>query len=202
MQTTQFSKDRGVSLKSRRQFMADLAAQTAVMVTVLGAGTLLMTGAETAAGSKGVLEPGQAADWLKRWEKNILGDARNRYCDKELGEELGWRVSPFLEGFYYGYMATGDVKWVEMFANWTDAWIGRAVTEPDGFPVWPKLEAAGTDVDDLNSFNADSFLGEAMCLRPVVLMADRMRKDPPLRENVESKDRGRGVPPDRRRGSG
>ena len=27
---------------------------------------------------------------------------------KETGEELGWLVSPFLNGFYYGYMATRD----------------------------------------------------------------------------------------------
>ena len=40
-----------------------------------------------------------ARDWLARWEKNITGDARNRYCDREMGEEIGWLVSPFLSGF-------------------------------------------------------------------------------------------------------
>ena len=29
-------------------------------------------------------------------------DARNRYCDRELGEEIGWLITPFLDGFYYG----------------------------------------------------------------------------------------------------
>jgi hypothetical protein len=38
-------------------------------------------------------------DWEARWEQNILGDQRNRYCDKEMGEEIGWTVSPFLNGF-------------------------------------------------------------------------------------------------------
>ena len=28
-----------------------------------------------------------AKDWLARGKKNITGDARNRYCDKERGEE-------------------------------------------------------------------------------------------------------------------
>jgi hypothetical protein len=52
--------------------------------------------------------------WHQKWEKNILGGSRNRYCDKEMGEELGWRVSPFLNGFYYGCPATGDPKWVAL----------------------------------------------------------------------------------------
>jgi hypothetical protein len=45
-------------------------------------------------------------DWLARWERNILGGARNRYCDREMGEEIGWLVSPFLNGFFYGGLAT------------------------------------------------------------------------------------------------
>ena len=74
-----------------------------------------------------------AKDWLARWEKNILGDARNRYCDREMGEEIGWLVSPFLDGFLYGYQVTRDVKWVEHLADWADSWIRRGVKEPDGF---------------------------------------------------------------------
>src|SRR6266487_315992 len=42
-------------------------------------------------------------DWRSKWESNILSEARNRYCDKEMGEEIGWLISPFLTGFYYGY---------------------------------------------------------------------------------------------------
>ena len=51
-------------------------------------------------------------NWLERWDKNITNDARNRYCDRELGEEIGWLITPFLDGFYYGYLATEDSKWV------------------------------------------------------------------------------------------
>ena len=57
-------------------------------------------------------------DWLARWEKNILSDARNRYCDRETGEEIGWLISPFLNGFYYGYQATHDSKWVDLLMDW------------------------------------------------------------------------------------
>ena len=126
-------------------------------------------------------------DWLTRWEKNITGDARNRYCDKAMGEDIGWLMTPFLDGFYYGYMATKDTKWVDMLVDWTDSWIKRGVKEPDGYLGWPKLGAAGTDVDKLDDFNADSLLGEAMVLRPVVLMAGEILKTPALKEKYGAK---------------
>ena len=37
-------------------------------------------------------------DWIARWEKNITGDARNRYCDKAMGEDIGWLMTPFMDG--------------------------------------------------------------------------------------------------------
>ena len=64
-------------------------------------------------------------DWLRLWEQNILGDARNRYCDKELGEEIGWRVSPFENGFLEGYEATHETKWLDLLVDWGDSWIAR-----------------------------------------------------------------------------
>lgn len=118
-------------------------------------------------------------DWLERWEKNILGSARTRYCDRELGEELGWLVSPFLNGFYYGYLATKDAQWVDHLADWAEAWIRRGTKEPDGFIGWPK---AGTGGAVAEGFLTDSLLGEAMTLRPVVLMADIIRQTPALKE--------------------
>jgi rhamnogalacturonyl hydrolase YesR len=83
-------------------------------------------------------------DWLNRWEKNIVSDARNRYCDKEMGEEIGWLITPFMEGFCCGYLATGDAKWADMLVDWADSWIKRGVKEPDGYVGWPrKAQAAG-----------------------------------------------------------
>ena len=116
-------------------------------------------------------------DWLYRWEKNLLSDSRNRYCDRELGEELGWLVSPILNGFYYGYLATHDVKWIDFLVDWADSCIRRAVTEPDGFRGWPKGDGGGGDSKE---YEADSLLGEAMLLRPLVLMADQILKTPAL----------------------
>ena len=89
------------------------------------------------------LDPALAKDWLARWQKNILSDARNRYCDREMGEELGWLVSPFLNGFYYGYRATGEAAWLERLADWTRAWTARSVKEPDCFVGLPKSGSGG-----------------------------------------------------------
>ena len=117
------------------------------------------------------------AKWLALWETNILGTARNRYCDREMGEELGWLVSPFLNGFYYGYLSTRDPKWIRHFVDWTDACIKRAVLEPDGFLGWPKGDGAGGESKE---FKADSLVGEAMLLRPIVLMAHEIASSPQL----------------------
>ncbi len=128
------------------------------------------------------MDDAKYADWMARWDKNITNDARNRYCDKAMGEDIGWLMTPFMDGFYYGYMATKDPKWVAMFVDWADSLVRRAVKEPDGYLGWPRPEAAGTKVDDLDEFNADSMLGEAMALRPVVLMAGEILKTPALKE--------------------
>lgn len=99
-----------------------------------------------------------AKDWLKRWEKNILADSRNRYCDKEMGEELGWLISPFVNGYYYGYLATGDPKWIDRLTDWADAVIKRGVKEPDGYIGWPK--EAGASTTAVKDVTTDNQLGE------------------------------------------
>ena len=121
----------------KRVFLASLPFVTGVEIlpSCLAAAPL-----ETAPSFLGTA---QGKDWLTRWEANILGDARNRYCDKEMGEELGWLVSPFLNGFYYGYLATRNPKWVELLIDWTEACIRRSVQEPDGYIGWPKSEVGG-----------------------------------------------------------
>jgi hypothetical protein len=136
------------------------------------------------AGSTPFRETPTGKDWLARWEKSIIGDARNRYCDKEIGEELGWKVSPFLNGFYYGYLATRESKWIEMLMDWTDSCIRRAVKEPDGFIGWPKGNGGGGESSE---YKADSLLGEAMMLRPIVLMANEIRKSPDLKKTYGAK---------------
>ena len=125
------------------------------------------------------LDPALVKDWLARWQKNILSDASHRYCDSEMGEELGWLVSPFLNGFYQGYRATGDVQWLERLADWTRAWTARGVKEPDGFLGWPKSGSGGLVEENLYS---DSLLGEAMALRPAVLAARDILRQPALKE--------------------
>jgi hypothetical protein len=126
-------------------------------------------------------------DWLQRWEQNILSENAMRYCKVEAGEEIGWLLSPFLKGFYNGYLATENALWVDRLIACTDAWLKRAVNEPDGYLGWPKTGAAGTEVDNLDSFYADSMLGEAMALTPIVLMATKIMNIPSLAEKYGSK---------------
>ena len=159
----------------RRTFFRQLAL-AGTTITALPLNLLAQPPAKTA---RDASEEALRRDWLARWEKNILGDSRNRYCDKETGEELGWLVSPFLNGYYYGYLATRNPQWIERLSDWTDACLKRAVTEPDGFLGWPKGDGGG---GESKQYQADSLLGEAMLLRPVLLAAIEIRRTPALRD--------------------
>ena len=163
---------------NRRSFL-EHAAATAALVCLPASPAAAGTGGGRAGHATFSVDPALAKDWLARWEKNILGDARNRYCYRETGEEIGWLISPFLNGFHYGYQATRDVKWVGHLADWADAWIKRGVIEPDGFIGWPKQGTGGAVAE---GFLSDSLLGEAMGLLPLVLMADEIAKAPALKE--------------------
>jgi hypothetical protein len=76
---------------------------------------------------------------------------------------------------------------VEMLIDWADSVIRRAVKEPDGHPGWPKAEGASTSA--VPGFTTDNQLGEAMGLRPIVLMADKIRKTPALQAKHGGKAR-------------
>ena len=150
---------------NRRKFLKDLSSTT-LTLAALPALDAPSVWAAPAQDASSWMPPALAKTWLEQWQKSILSGARSRYCDKELGEEIGWLITPFLSGFYYGWRATHDAAWVDRLVDWTDSWVRRGLTEPDGFIGWPKRDAAGTDTDQLNSYNADSLLGEAMALRP------------------------------------
>jgi hypothetical protein len=171
---------------TRRNFLHNLSGTTLALAAAPALGCDSLWAAPVPAATPWI-EPALAKSWLEQWQKNIRNDARSRYCDKELGEEIGWLISPFLSGFYYGWLATHDTQWVDRLVDWTDSWVRRGLTEPDGFIGWPKLQAAGTDTDQLNSYNADSLLGEAMALRPVTLMAGQILKDAALQSKYQAK---------------
>ena len=156
----------------RRQFLRDCVVVSAVASLSL---ERVLSAAKPDRASW--IDSGTAKDWFARWEQRIVADARGRSCDKELGEELGWLVSPYLNGFHCGHLATGDDKWIVLFMDWADACIRRATKEPDGFLGWPKGDGGGGDSAESS---ADSLRGEAMMLRPIVLMASHIRKTPPL----------------------
>jgi hypothetical protein len=155
-------------MPNRRQFLQEAAA--------LAAWAACPGGRATASPAVS-LDPALAGDWQERWEKSILGEWRNRTCDREMSEEIGWVVSPVLYGFYYGWRATGDPAWLLKLVDWGNAWTKRAIKEPDGYLGWPK---AGTGGSVGEEFYTDSLLGEAMGLRPLLLAAAKVRRDPAL----------------------
>jgi hypothetical protein len=171
---------------NRRKFLKSLSGTTLALAAA-PAFSAASTWPAPAQDAAPWLQPALAKSWLEQWQKYILSQARSRSCDKELGEEIGWLVTPFLNGFYHGWMATHDSAWVDRLVDWTDSWVRRGVTEPDGFIGWPKRDAAGTDTDQLNSYDADSLLGEAMALRQVTLMAGEIRKNSALLSKYQDK---------------
>jgi hypothetical protein len=171
---------------NRRKFLKDLSGTALALAAAQALGPRSV-GAAPAQDAAPWIEPALAKSWLEQWQKYIRNDERSRYCDKELGEEIGWLISPFLNGFYYGWMATHDSEWIDHLVDWTDSWVRRGVTEPDGFIGWPKAGAAGTDTDQLNSYLADSLLGEAMALRPVTLMAGQILRNPVLKTKYQAR---------------
>src|ERR1035437_5677694 len=67
-------------------------------------------------------------DWLARWDKQISGESKGyRTCDRAVGEDIAWTMVPMMDGFYNGYMATGNTKYVDMLVDWTDSLLKRAV---------------------------------------------------------------------------
>src|SRR5580658_9238129 len=66
---------------------------------IIGAALTALGGAEAPPAVTGTpdltpMDETRARDWLARWQAGITHDARNRYCDKELGEEIGWLITP------------------------------------------------------------------------------------------------------------
>ncbi|MDB6020681.1 MAG: hypothetical protein JWQ04_538 [Pedosphaera sp.] len=168
---------------NRREFLRQTGGIT--LATVITVSLARKVYGDTPANLPRLPDNPKTKDWLTRWERRIIEDAgRSRYCDKEMGEELGWLMSPFLNGFYYGHLATGDAKWADLLVEWTDAWLKRAVTEPDGFPGWPKTGEGGGATKE---YSSDSLLGEAMALCPVVLMSREIQKTPALEKKWGAK---------------
>ena len=137
------------------------------------------------------MDPALAKEWMQRWRQNVIRDSsKERYCDKEVGEQIGWLVSPFLNAYYYGYMATGEHEWVDRLIDWTDSVVKRGTKEPDGYIGWPKDENANV-LDYLPPGEklryTDVEVGDALFLRPVVLMAAEILKTPALKEKYGAK---------------
>ena len=91
------------------------------------------------------MDPALAREWMRRWKQNILGDEpRTAIATGKWARRSAGLSAPFLNGFYYGYMATGDREWVDRLIDWGDSVVKRGVKEPDGYIGWPKSFAASS----------------------------------------------------------
>jgi hypothetical protein len=134
------------------------------------------------------MDEAKRKDWLARWDDSISGKARGyRTCDREVGEGIAWGMTPIMDGFYYGYIATKDAKYVAMWADWTDSLVKRAVKEPDGYLGWPGKDPNGTEADHLDRLFGDSMLSDAMVFRSIVRMSGEVLKTPALKEKYGAK---------------
>jgi len=132
------------------------------------------------------LDAATCKDWMARWKANVVSDSNTRFCDKEMGEECGWTVSPFLSAYYYGYRATGDREWVDRLIDWSDSVIKRGLKGPDGYLGWPRFGGAAHTGAIVDRYSDDT-LGEAMFFRPIVLMSGEILKTPALKKEYGAK---------------
>ena len=147
--------------------------------------------APAAAQAEARMDPAVARELMQRWKQIILRESRTRWCDTATGEAIADVVgAPFLSGFYYGYMATGDREWVDRLTDWADAVVKRGVKEPDGYIGWPRDENG--DVleylpNGLRRRYTDTEISDAWLLRPMVLMAGEILKTPALKKDYGAK---------------
>jgi hypothetical protein len=134
------------------------------------------------------MDEAKRKDWLAHWDDSITGKAKDyRTCDREVGEGIAWGMTPIMDGFYYGYMATKETHYVELWVDWTDSLIKRAVKEPDGYVGWPGKDPDGTEVDHLDRLFGDSMLSDAMVFRSIVRMSGEVLKTPALKKKHGTK---------------
>ncbi|HXW71262.1 MAG TPA: hypothetical protein VEK34_07480 [Methylocella sp.] len=125
------------------------------------------------------LDDTRARSWEWRWRLSLLPESQSPYCATGTGED--WTIPHLLMAYYYAYRATADQQWIDRLDACADRWISRAEISPDDYPGWPKTGASGTNVDDLGRLYTESLLGEAMALRPLVMMARVILEKPDLK---------------------
>ena len=119
---------------------------------------------------------------MEPWRRNIHAALKTRYCDTAMGEEIGWLIAPVLEALYLAYIATNDATWLAYFrSTGPRRGYNEASQSRTAISAGRKRGRPGRIVDNLDGFYADSMLGEAMALRPILLMASSIQGDPALR---------------------
>ena len=140
-----------------------------------------------------------AAPWIRRSPRNgcsagsrtSSATARDRYCDKEMGEEIGWLVSPFLNGVLLRLHGHGRPR----VGGPADR-LGRLRHQArrEGAGRLHRLAQGRRTTASSITFRrreklryTDVEVGDAMFLRPLVLMAGEILKTPALKEKYGAK---------------
>ena len=160
----------------RRQFLKDATLAGTVLPWL--ARNVPAAEATSDLGAKAgiTMDAALAKDWLARWEKSIVSDARNRYCDREMGEEIGWLVSPFLNGFYGGYYEIDVEGMVAAFEHglvFTKEDIHRLIATNRDFMWNQQITGPGSGGSMAASLTLDGRTHLGCCGRPWCLTTRR-----------------------------
>jgi acetyl esterase/lipase len=69
------------------------------------------------------MDEARSKEWLARWEKNMVNEERNRYCDKAVGEDVAWLMTPFMDGLWNYWEPAGPWDY-KPDGRSTKHWVG------------------------------------------------------------------------------
>jgi hypothetical protein len=100
---------------------------------------------------------------------------------KSDGELFCWHARIGADDLVLGYETTGDVRWLEQAVRYFDFLIGRLAKDPDGYEgwightIWHVTKRA-----DHSAYRADTKVGDALLLQPMLRFAELVKADPAL----------------------
>ncbi len=106
----------------------------------------------------------------------------NDWLHTTSGEHFAWHARGAANDLIHGYEAYRDPAWLEAAETYFAFLIDRLQVDPDGFEgwigrtIWDETGRAPGDAD----YRADSLVGDALLLAPMVRFAELVLKDPEL----------------------
>ena len=126
----------------------------------------------------------QNSSWdviYQRWVPyTLFGSAHDRYYENQDGEDLGWTEGPYMQGFAYGYRASGDTQWLDSLKHHFDVMITRLTPNPepeDNYRGWYHVSPFYS-TDGQTQF--DFIVTEGLIFRGVAMFIEDVYQDPNL----------------------